>query len=91
MSESGYLVQNEYKCRLDWVRKGIHLELCKGLKFDYNDIVHKPESAQENEIPSNFEIKTDHPILIRKLHLVLNKKKERTYHRADFAVTSKPI
>ena len=64
------LVQKEYKSRHDWVRKEIHLELCKRLKFGHTNkwYVHKPESVLENKshkILCDFEIKTDHPIQAR--------------------------
>ena len=48
--------------RYDWVRKVIHGELCKKLKFDYTSkwYTYKPESVLENEthqIVWDFEIK----------------------------------
>ena len=47
------LAQKEYKSRHDWVRKMIHWELCKRLKFNHNSkwYIHEPESVQENEMP----------------------------------------
>ena len=51
ISEYSKSAQKEYKAWYDWVGKGIHLELCKKLKFDHSTkrYMHKPESVLENE------------------------------------------
>ena len=36
-SKSSKLSQKEYKTRHNWVRKVIHWELCKKLKFDHKN------------------------------------------------------
>ena len=43
--------QKEYKNRDNWVRKVIHWELCKKLKFHHTNkwYMNKPESVLENE------------------------------------------
>ena len=45
------LTQKENKTRHNWVRKVIHWELCKRLKYDHTikQYMHKPESILENE------------------------------------------
>ena len=51
--------------------------------------MHKLEAVLENEmykILYDFEILTDHPILARRLDLVLLNKKNRTCHLVDFVV-----
>ena len=75
------LAQWEYKTRHDWVGKVIHWKLCKQLNFDHTTklYMHKPESVLENETHNilwDFEIKTDHPILARRLVLI-NKTKRK--------------
>ena len=51
ISECGKLAQKEYKTRIDWVSKVIHVELCKKFKFDHTNkwYMHKPEYFLENE------------------------------------------
>ena len=56
-----------------------HWELCKQLTFNYTDKGYKdkPESVQENKTHKifwDFEIKMDHPILVRRC----NKEEEKT-------------
>ena len=49
--------------------------------------MHKLESAQENEIHQilwDFEIQREHPILARRLDLVLINKKKRTCYLVDY-------
>ena len=51
--------------------------------------MQNPESVQENEMHPvlwNFEIKTDHIILARRLDLELVNKKQRTCRIVDFGV-----
>ena len=45
------LAQKKYKTKHDWVRKVIHKELCKRLKFNHTTkwYMHKPEFVLENE------------------------------------------
>ena len=44
-------VQKEYKTRHNWVKKVIHWELCKKLKFDCTNkwYMHNPDSGLKNE------------------------------------------
>ena len=51
ISEWSKLAQREYKTKLDWVGKGIHLELCKKFKFYHMNKwhVYNPESSLKNE------------------------------------------
>ena len=66
----------------DRVGKGIHWELCKKMKFDHTTkwYVHKPKSVLENETHTilwDFEIQTDHLILvIRTDQEIMKNKKE---------------
>ncbi len=67
VNECSKLIQKEYKSRHDRVRKEIHWELCKRLKFDITDKCYmlKPISVFENEmykILGDFEIQTYHPV-----------------------------
>ena len=41
MSKGNTLVPKEYKIRHDWAGKGVHLDLCKKLKFDHTDQWYK--------------------------------------------------
>ena len=70
-------------------------ELCKKLKFDHNKwYVHELESIQENETQKilwNFEVQTDHLILVRRLDVLIvnkkeKKKKKKTCRIVDLAV-----
>ena len=68
ISESNKLTQEDYKTRHDSVKKVIHWELCKKLKFDHMNkwYMRNPESILENEthkILWDFEIQTDDLIL----------------------------
>ena len=51
-SECCKLVQKESKTRHDWVRKVIHGELCKKMKFEHTAswYMYKPEYVPENEM-----------------------------------------
>ena len=74
------LVEKEIKTTYDWVRKVIHWELGKKLKFEhtYKWYLHKPESVQVNEmqkILGDFEIQ-----------MVLINKIKKTSHLVDFAI-----
>ena len=71
INESSKLAQKEDKTRRDWVRKVIHWELCKKLKFDHTNkwCIHKPESVLENETHKflwDFDIQTNHLISVTK-------------------------
>ena len=70
ISECSKPTEKEYKSRHEWVRKGIHWELCKRLKLTHarKRYMHKPESVQENEkhkILFYFKIKTVNQISTR--------------------------
>ena len=68
------------------------LGIMKKSKIDHTTklYMHKTESILDNEshkILWGFEIQTDHLIPVRRLNIVLmNKKKNQTYHLVDFAV-----
>ena len=51
ISECSKLAPKEYKIKYNRVRKGIHRELCKKIKFDHTNkcYMHKPESGQKNK------------------------------------------
>ena len=71
ISECNKLVQKENKTRPDWVRKVIHWELSKKLKFDHTTkrYMHKPESFLDNEthrIHRYFEIQKNRLISKRR-------------------------
>ena len=55
--ECSNLTQKEFKSKHNCVRKVIHWELCKKLKFDHTTIwyMHKPESVLENETQNSLE------------------------------------
>ena len=71
ISECGKRVQKDYKTRLNWMGKVIHLEWCKRLKCD-----HTYKSHMQNQNPSKnmrhrkfslyFKIQTDHLISTRR-------------------------
>ena len=94
ISQWSKLAQKEYKTRHDWVRKVIHLELCKKSNFDHITewYIPKLESVLENEmskILSDFPTQTDHLITTRKPDLVfINTHKKRSYLIVDFAVSA---
>ena len=77
------------KSRHDWVRKVIHWELCKKLKFNhinkwYN---HKHESILENEMHKiiwDILIQRNRPIPTRRPYLVLINKEKKNCHLVDF-------
>ena len=48
--------KRKYKTKHDWVKKVVHKELRKKLKFDHTIkwYVHKPESAPENKTHKIF-------------------------------------
>ena len=52
ISENSKLVTKDYLNRQHWIRKEIHWEFYKRLKFQHIDKLHiyKPESVQEKEI-----------------------------------------
>ena len=92
-SECIELIQKEFKTRHNMVRKVIHRELYKRLKFGHADkyLMHKPESVQENEIHEilwDFGIQTDHPILARRPDIESINKKKRICHLVNFAVSA---
>ena len=84
--ECSQLVQKVFKIRYNWMRKVIHWELCKKLKFDHTIkwYLHKTESVLENEthkILWYFEIQMDQLTPARRPDLVtINKKKENQPH-----------
>ena len=70
------LAKKEYKTRHNWMRKVIHWELRKKLKFDNTSkwCMHNLKSVKENEkhkILSDFKIQTDPLILARRPDLVI--------------------
>ena len=74
------LAQKEYKTRHNWIGKVIHWELCQKSKFDHTNkwYMYNLESVLENETNKvlwNFEIQTDHLILVRQPDLVIVKKR----------------
>ena len=82
MHECSKLAQKEYKNEHDWVGKVIHWELCKKWKFEHSNkcYMHNPESVLENEMYKliwDFEIQTDHQILVRRPDLAIVKKKKK--------------
>ena len=82
ISDCSKLAQKVYKARHDWVGKVIHWEMCKKFKFDHTNkwYIHNPASVLENDTHKllwDFDIKTDHLILPRRLDLMIfNKKRE---------------
>ena len=82
INECSKLAQKEYKTIHDWVKKVIHWELCKKLKFDHTTkwYMHKPESIQKNEthkILWDFETQTNHLIPTRRANLLTTSKKKK--------------
>ena len=80
ISEYSKLTLKEYKNKHDLMRKVIHWELCKRMKFDLADkwYMHKPESIIENEMHGiiwDFEIQTDLPIHVTRPDFILINKK----------------
>ena len=71
ISENSKQVQNVYKTRPDWVGKVIHMELCKRLKFDHENEMHK--------VLWDFGIQTSYVIPTRRPDIVLIYKKKWTY------------
>ena len=93
ISECSELAQRGCKTRHDWVRKVIHWELCKKIKFDHTNkwYMHNPEPVRENKTNKifwNFETQTDHLISARRLGLEIfnNNKKKKTCRIVNFAV-----
>ena len=86
------LAQKEYKTRLDWVDKVIHLESWNKFKLDHANkwYIHYLESIMENDahkILWDFEIQTDHLISARRPVIINNNNnKKRTCRVVDFAV-----
>ena len=78
-SECSKLALREYKTRHGQMRKMIHWELYKKMKFDHTTkwYMHKPESIQENEtyISLAFCNTMDHLIPATRQDLVLINKK----------------
>ena len=71
ISESNKFVQKKYKTKHEWVRKIIHRELCKKLKFDHVTKWYKQKYGpiQENEmhkILQGSEIQTGHQVHLRR-------------------------
>ena len=76
VSECSKLAQEEYKTWHDWVDKMIQWELCKKLKFDHTIkwYMYNPESFLLNKTDKlirDFEIQTDHVILVKWPDLVI--------------------
>ena len=63
------------------MKKVIHWELWKRLKFDhaYEWFIHKPESVQENKILRNFDMQTNYLIPAWSSDLVLIDKKKKEH------------
>ena len=84
--------QKEYKVRHYWVSKVIHWEMCRKFQFDHTNkwYMHNPAPVLENDMHKllwDFNIQTDHLILVRRLDLiVINKKKRSICKIVDFAV-----
>ena len=82
ISECSKLAQKEYKNKYDWIGKVIHWEIWKKFKFDHTNIwhIHNLAFILENDTHKlvwDFEIQTDHLILVRRPDLIIiNKKKE---------------
>ena len=88
ISESRKFAQKDYKTRHDWVRKVIHWELCKKLRFNRTTkcYIDKLESLLKNETHKNhwdFEIQTDHRIEVN--HRVKIKENEKGGKYLDLA------
>ena len=71
-----------YKNKHDWIRKVIHRELCKLLKFDYITkwYTPTPESFLGKTSPRihwDFKTKTDHLISVKKWHSDSQQNKEK--------------
>ena len=91
MSECSKLAQKKNKSRHDWMGKLINWDLSQKLKFDHTIkwYMHDAASVLENETHISqwdFEIQTDHWILIRRQNLLIINKKKRTCRVMDFAV-----
>ena len=90
IGEWSKLTQREYKTQYNWVRKVIHWEFCKKLKFDYTTkyYKHKPESVLKNESHKflwYFEIQTDHIIPVKRpAQEIINKKKKKDFSCNEF-------
>ena len=87
------MAQKEYKARHDWVGKVIHWEICKKFKFDHANkwYLHNPAPVRENDTHKllwNFDIQTDHLILVRRPDLIIINKKKKNCKIVDFAVTA---
>ena len=70
INECSKLEQREYKARHDWVRKVIHWEMCKKVKFDHTNkrYIHNRAPVLENtthKLLWYFNIQTDHLIPAR--------------------------
>ena len=68
--------QNEYYIRHYWMRKVIHWELYKKLKFNLKNkwYMYKPVSVPGNEsqkLLRDFDIQTDHLVSVRRLNLII--------------------
>ena len=91
ISECSKLARKEYQTRHDWVGKVIHWEQCKKLKFDQTNkcYMHKLESILEKETHkvlwnSEMQIPAIRPDLV----IINKKKKRRTWHTVDVAVST---
>ena len=76
ISECIKLAQKEYGTKQEWIRKVIHWELCKKLKFDHTTgwCMYKPESVIDDECHEtiwDFETQTDHLMSARWLDLMM--------------------
>ena len=85
------LAQKEYKTRHDWVRKVIHWEMCKKLKFDRTNkwYMHNPAPVPENDTHKlrwDFDIHTDHLISARRPDLIIINIKKRICKIVNFVV-----
>ena len=81
ISEYSKFALKEYKARHDWVRKVIHWDMSKKLKFDHTNkwYMHYPAPVLENdshELLWDFNIQTDQliPDRIPDLIIINNKK-----------------
>ena len=82
LSKCCKLVQRQYKARHDWVGRVIHWEMCRKFQFDHTNkwYIHNPAPVQKNDshkLLLDFNIQTDHLILVKRLDLIIiNKKRE---------------
>ena len=91
ITECSKLPLKKYKTRHGWVGKVIPWDMCKKLKFDLTNkwYMHNPAHVPENNTHKllwDYDIHTDHLIMVRKPDLLIIDKKKRTCKIVDFDV-----